>query len=241
MSWKEICNRNYEVLLQLLQKYLDPLEHFEAQHYLELARALLDFYRCEKATRVKEREVESVEDTLALLSKLIRISVDSVIEKYKVSEYRAKLKKYLDEVKLDELDRLRKYMDIVGLQIVGLNLSSLILYASDPTFVKYIGSIAKMIAIMTIEVKRFWAQRVIRKFSVKIEKLARNMIREAGYYLKEAERVVTDAIENSIAQKELESLTGDVLAEEVYVNTPEVISFARRLQMLRKEFLGVHS
>jgi len=47
--------------------------------------------------------------------------------------------------------------------------------------------------------------------------------------LKEVERVVIDIVGNSIVQKELESLTGDVLAEEVYVNTPEVLPSARRL------------
>jgi len=238
---EEVCSRNYRVLLQLLQRYFDPFEYLEAMHYLEFARTLLDFYRCEKVAKVRRDESGYVEDIHTLFSKLIQICVGSVVEKYKVFEYRAKLKKHLRKAKIDELEKLQKYI-VMGLQIAGLNLPSLVPYSSDPIFLKYVGSIVKMVAIIAIEVEKFWAQRAIRKFSVKVEELARALIREIERDLRATEektidKTVITLMKSFTDRHQLEELSRDLLREEVYTNTPEVISFAMKLQKLRGEFL----
>jgi len=107
MSWptmrrnEEACNRDREVLLKLLQKYLDSFEYLDAAHYLELAGTLLDYYRCEKAVKTWKGGAAYVEDVYMLLSELVRMCIDSAVEKYKVSEYREKLEKYLRELRTD--------------------------------------------------------------------------------------------------------------------------------------------
>jgi len=233
---EEACNRDREVLLKLLQKYLDPFEYLDAAHYLELARTLLDYYKCEKAEKAWKGGAAYVEDVYLLLSELVRMCADSAIEKYKVSEYREKLEKYLREVRVDELQRLQKYLKL-GLQLAGLNLPSLAPYMFDPVFLKYVGSVIKVAAIIAAQVSRFWAQRAIRKFSVKVEELARALIRETERRLKTVDEAVLSLVRSSTEQRQLEELSRKLLSEEVYANTPEVIALARRLQRLRMEFL----
>lgn len=237
MSWnEEVYNRDRRALLQLLQRYLDPFEYLDAAHYLELARTLLDYYRCEKAEKAWKGGAAYVEDVYLLLSELVRMCADSAIEKYKVSEYREKLEKYLREVRVDELQRLQKYLKL-GLQLAGLNLPSLAPYMFDPMFLKYVGSVIKVAAIIAAQVSRFWAQRAIRKFSVRVEELARALIREIEQRLKTVDEAVIDLTRRSTEQRQLEELSRKLLSEEVYANTLEVVALARRLQRLRMEFL----
>jgi len=237
MSWnEEVCNRDRRALLQLLQRYLDPFEYLDAAHYLELARTLLDYYRCEKAAKAWKGEAAYVEDVYMLLRELIEMCVDSAVETYRVQECREKLEKYLREAKADELQRLQKYL-MLGLQITGLNLPSLAPYSPDPVFLKYVGSVIKVATIIAVEVSRFWTQRAIRKFSVRVEKLAKALIREVERHLKTVDEAVIGLMRSSTEQRQLEELSRELFSEEVYANTPEVVALARRLQRLRMEFL----
>jgi hypothetical protein len=146
----------------------------------------------------------------------------------------------------NEVRMLNEYFKL-GVQIVGFNLTPLAPFLSDKLFLQYIGSILKVSAMIAIMVKKYWAQRVIRKLSVNIERASRRAMEEivrkldkyGGKYTVEDDiKALHDIIKSTTAYESLISLTEELYHERVYANTPEVIAFARELQELRKQFVG---
>ncbi len=230
-----------DTVKRLLPRYFDPLEYYSASEYLELARSLLELYRCEKLLRLEEREAERVDDTVIMLKKLIELLANTVIEKYHSREYREKLRESLKTLGESEVKMLNEYLKL-GLQLAGYNLTSLVPFLSDKLFVQYLGTALKISAAIAVGVKKYWAKRTIRKFSVSIERLARKMVEELKRYGRKLEvdaaaGIVSDIVGGVTSSQSLVKITEELYREQVYVNTPEVIAFARELQELRKELL----
>ena len=241
MSWKNECRTPLNNVERLLPRFFDPLEDFTAPEYFELARSLLELYRCYRLLRLESRELERIDDTLMMLKELIELSAKIVIEKYRSCECREKLRESLKTLGESEVKMLNEYLKL-GLQLIGYNLTSLVPFLSDKLFIQYLGSVLKISAFMAIGVKKYWAKRTIRKFSVGIERLARKVAEELSRYGKELEMDasiarVKDTVESAISLPNLTKLTGELYREQVYANTPEVIAFARELQKLREELL----
>ena len=241
MSWKDECRTPINNVERLLSRFFDPLEDFTAPEYFELARSLLELYRCYRLLRLESRELERIDDTLMMLKELIELSAKIVIEKYRSREYREKLRESLKTLGENEVKMLNKYLKL-GLQLVGCNLTPLAPFLSDNLFVQYLGSVLKISAFMAIGVKKYWAKRTIRKFSVNVERLARKVAEKLGRYEKKLEinasiAAVNDIVGSITSLSNLTRLTEGLYREQVYANTPEVIAFARELQELRKELL----
>ena len=241
MSQKDGCKKIYNNTERLLSHFFDPLENFTAPEYFELARSLLELYRCYQLLRPENRELEKIDDTLMVLKELIELSAKIIIEKYRSHEYREKLRESLKTLSESEVKMLNEYLKL-GLQLIGYNLTPLVPFLSDNLFIQYLGSALKILAVMTIGVKKYWAKRTIRKFSVNVERLARKIAEELSRYGKELEidssiATVKDIVGNATSLSSLTKLTGELYREQVYANTPEVIAFARELQELRKELL----
>ncbi len=243
MSWEVKCSKAVDATKKLLPRYFDPLEHFTAPEYFELARGLLELYRCEQLLRLERQELERVDDTLMILKKLVELSANIVIEKYRSHEYREKLRKSLKTISESEVKMLNEYFK-QGFQLIGLNLThlaSLVPFLSEKLFIQYLGSVLKMSAIIAVKVKKYWAKRTIRKFSV-IERMARKIVEGLEMRGKELEinasiAIVKDIIGSTTSLHNLTELTEILYREQVYVNTPEVMAFAKELQELRKELL----
>ncbi len=241
MSWRTKCGDAIDVVKRLLPRYFDPLEPYSAPEYLELARSLLEVYRCEKLLRLEEREAKRVDDTVMILKKLIELSANTVIEKYRNREYREKLRESLKTLSESEIRILNEYLKL-GLQLAGYNLTPLVPFLSDKLFIQYLGTVLKISAAIAVGVKKYWAKRTIRKFSVSIERLARKMVEELEIYGRKLEvdaaaGIVSDIVGGVTSSQSLVKITEELYREQVYVNTPEVIAFARELQELRKELL----
>ena len=241
LSWRTKCSDAIDVVKKLLPRYFDPLEYYSAPEYLELARSLLELYRCEKLLRLEEREAERVDDTVIMLKKLIELATNTVIEKYRSREYREKLRESLKTLGESEVKMLNEYLKL-GLRLAGYNLTSLVPFLSDKLFIQYLGTVLKISAAIAVGVKKYWAKRTIRKFSVSIERLARKMVEELKRYGRKLEvdaaaGIVSDIVGGVTSSQSLVKITEELYREQVYVNTPEVIAFARELQELRKELL----
>ena len=234
------CGIAVDTIKRLLPSFFDPLEDFTTPDYLELARGLLESYRCEKLLRLEKRKEESIDETIIVLRKLIELSANTVVAKYSSLNNREKLRESIKTMDEKEVKMLNKYLKL-GLQLTGYNLTSLVPFLSDKLFVQYLGTVLKMVAIITVGVKKYWAMRTIRKFSVSIELLSREIIEKLNNY--ERNRgwntigVANDIIGEATSTHSLIEFTGALYKEQVYANTPEVVAFARELQELRKELL----
>lgn len=243
MSWEteSRCEVPIDNLNRLLPRFFDPLEDFTAPEYYELARSLLEMYRCYQTSGLGYPRREGIDITLLILNKLIELAAKSVIERYRNNRYRKKLEENLATLSESEVKMLNKYLQ-QGIQITGLNLTSLIPFLSDKLFMQYFGLILKISAIMVVGVKKYWAKRTIRKFSVNVERLARKVAEELGRYGYNSEihasiTAVNDIVGSATSLRGLTKLTEELYRDQVYANTPEVIAFARELQELRKELL----
>ena len=237
MSWRADCSNAMGTIKRLLPRFFDPLEDFTTPEYFELARNLLELYRCEKLLRLEERKPEEIDDTLIMLRSLIELSANTVIEKYRDREYREKLRESLKTLGESKVKMLNEYLKL-GIQLVGYNLTPLVPFLSDKLFIQYLGSVLKVSAIIVVGVNKYWAMRTIRKFSVNIERLARKLVERLTKYRVELEAgKVKDVIEEITYPRSLIGLTEELYREQVYANTPEVIAFAKELQELRRELL----
>ena len=240
MSWKDGCRTPLNNVVRLLPRFFDPLEDFADPEYFELARSLLELYRCYLLLRLENRELERIDDTLMMLKELIELSANIVIEKYHSHEYREKLRESLKTLGESEVKMLNEYLKL-GLQLIGYNLTPLVPFLSDNLFIQYLGSALKISAVMAIGAKKYWAKRTIRKFSVNIERLARKVAEELDRYGKKLEINASIAAVKDIVRRatslDLIKLTEELYREQVYASTPEVIAFATELQKLRKELL----
>jgi len=243
LSWKDVCRTPLNNVINLLPRYFDPLEFLTAQEYFELARSLLELYRCYRLSILEGRELERIDDTLMLLKELIELSAKVVIEKYRSHEYREKLRESLKTLGESEVKMLNEYLKL-GLQLIGYNLTSLVPFLSDKLFIQYLGTVLKISAAIAVGVKKYWAKRTIRKFSVNLERLAKKVAEELGKYGKKLEidasiEAVNNIVGSATSQNGLTKLAEELYREQVYANTPEVIAFARELQKLREELLGI--
>ena len=237
MRWEDECRVSLNNVKRLLPRFFDPLEDFTAPEYLELARSLLELYRCEHLLRLERRELERIDDALMMLRRLIKVSAEIVIEKYRSSEYREKLRESLRTLSEKEVEVLSKYLK-QGLQLVGYNLMPLVPFLSDKLFIQYLGSVLKMLAIVVVGVKKYWAKRAIRKLSIEIESLARELAERLDKYGRRLEIYeVGDVVEELTSPEHLMKLTERLYGEQIYANTPEVIAFAEELQKLRGKLL----
>ncbi|MDJ0270644.1 MAG: hypothetical protein NXY59_08905 [Aigarchaeota archaeon] len=235
------CDDIYNVLVKLLSRYFDPFEEISASEYLEIARSLLDLYRCEKMKRLDRQEHEKISDTLAILSKLIRLSKDVVVEKYRNIKYREKLREYIRLSTESEIKILQDYIK-QGLQIAGLNIPSLAPFIADKIFLSYIGTTIKLSALITLAIKKHWSQREIRKFSVHMENIANEVLKKTKELYEdydESKRIIGNITEKSLNEYYLEELTKRLYQESIYSNTPEVIALATELQKLRQQLLKI--
>ncbi len=218
------------------------MEYFTASEYFELARSLLELYRCEKLLRLELewKEHEVVDDTLVVLKKIVELCVNTVAEKYRSHEYREKLQEHLRTLSESEVKMLREYLKL-GLQLAGLNLTPLAPFLSDKLFIQYLGVALKTSAIIVVAIKKYWASRAVRKFSVEVERLAREIIErleERESKLEKSIGVMKDIVGSTTSQYSLAKLTRRLYNESVYANTPEVLAFAIELQELRRKLLG---
>ena len=247
MSWEteSRCEVPIDNLNRLLPRFFDPLEDFTAPEYYELARSLLEMYRCYQTSGLGYPRREGIDITLLILNKLIELAAKSVIERYRNNRYRKKLEENLATLSESEVKMLNKYLQ-QGIQITGLNLTSLIPFLSDKLFMQYFGLILKISAIMVVGVKKYWAKRTIRKFSVKVERIARRLaeelLKKLRVYEKEIEisdsiSVIDELVKEVTSNNNLVGLTGELYSEHVYANTPEVAAFARELLELRRKLL----
>jgi len=249
LSWEDACRISLNNVNNLLPRFFDPLENLTAQEYFELARSLLELYRCYLLLRLEDRKLERIDDTLMLLKELIELSAKVVIEKYRSHEYREKLRESLKTLGESEVKMLNEYLKL-GLQLIGYNLPSLVPFLLDKLFIQYLGTVLKISAAIAVGVKKYWAKRTIRKFSVNLERLARQLAERVADKLEDKQRqgkkpeiddgeVVNNIIGSATSQNGLTKLTEELYSEQVYANTPEVTIFTGELQKLRAELLGI--
>jgi len=147
LSWRADCSNAMGTIKRLLPRFFDPLEGFTAPEYFELARNLLELYRCEKLLGLEERKPEEIDNTLIMLRSLIELSANTVIEKYCDREYGEKLRESLKSLGESEVKMLNEYLKL-GIQLVGYNLPPLVPFLSDKLFIQYLGSVLKVSAII---------------------------------------------------------------------------------------------
>ncbi len=235
------CNALFNNIKDLLPRFFDPLEDFTMPEYIEFARSLLELYRCIQLMRLDNRELGRIDDTLVMLNGLIELSFKNVIKKYSRVEYSRKLKESLNTLSESEAKILNEYLKL-GLQLVGFNLTPLVPFISDKLYIQYLGLVLKISAIIAVYVKKYWAKRIIRKLSVNIESLARRLADRLGRYRDEYRRElgvggIEDIVKEGIDLHNLAKHTEELYREQIYVNTPEVIAFAKELQELREEYI----
>ncbi len=83
------------------------------------------------------------------MKNLIKISVNTVIEKYHNGEFHERIKKAMKTLSESEVKELNDYLKL-GVQITGLNLTPLAPFAPDKLFLQYIGSILKVSALIAV-------------------------------------------------------------------------------------------